>query len=1251
MEGRTKTSGLRKGPHLNFWILCMFIKVCCLPCIFSDCAGTNISLAVYPRDDQTILYGNPLELFCTGEDGYGAEDLEFWLSIGKRLNSTIVNSTTIRLYLEKPDIYVYTFLCINKLTNQTCTSRAAVDTIPPYVTNFNCTSQNLDRLKCTWTRPNTDVSVLNQNLTFLVNGKAVAPCIAERDGNVSSCTWSATEGYPLYRQQIETYFFKLTTCNQLGCIKENFTFDHFSIVKPQRPSNLEVLQNGTHSVVLTWKIPFNMIDLLVGGIEHRIEYQIAEIDDTSYFHKVDASRLPPKNSSYKFELTGLPYAHKEYEVRIYIRPKKAKGEQFWSDYAFKMINTTSEIPQRPPETAAGAFHQMPYDNHRLINIYWSQLWEYEEAGANFTYKVVVWQGKKSETLFPENKSLSYISLINATLDSLQVSVWSQNAVGTSKNYSSLYIPPKVDTDTLTLKSFTKLKHINGTYELSWNKINNIDNYTLFWCELNTTNTCTDHMNITTLQPNISKHSIYLPQPNAYQFAISANNGTKSSGMTWAKCHLAQDQLGLFAYPVTLRRQSVGTNFINLTWNIGCAFPDRFLKGYNIIYCPIIDTNTSCENNKNETIKIFDLNQKSYKVENLLPYRTYLFRIALNTTFGITVQNDTLSDTTLEDTPMEPTDVRIDYITDTTVNISWKPPVQTNGKISTYNIILKSMDGHEPIQKDVEGTVTHFQATGLQYLTNYTAYVQACNYIAKVRCSRSSPYSGLFFRTRIGSPSKIYTPLYNNTLGTIQWSVPRPIDRYQVRILRDDEELSIVNTTNLSIEVKRCEGSVLSYQVRGINFDSDLYHGVLGDPDYVNLPKRDDSFGGRDEYISDWSEKYTVPCGEAGGLTLILIIMAVLTLVGVAYGSLKLYRKIKQMEDIKPVFPNGLSVPEKDLTKYGFGGWSQTNKDEKPSSDEMLLLPSSKTSVSPNSNGLKQNNTSLDNCDASDHTDSTALSNDSRAPIDRQSSLSDNGSDSSLHLEVEQIRGDDNMVQRNGETSTSESESSRESSPYLSDQAFKKNPTSGYVQSVMNPNTGAIQPAPVPFKSPAHQTKTPVQPPSTSYVMAGLSPPIFTTGLMPGNVNSQLPPSGYVRAEDAQARSMNFPKLGPSPTKLFGPESLPTMPNLPPPSKPGVENSYIQLQGMESLPNMKGTVVAEPSVALSKPATSGYVSPGDAVISKHLSHILARTPDSPAILSPDMSPDAYCRFSWSTDPNVDNFNSILVDSPVANAPQN
>ncbi|KAI8433772.1 hypothetical protein MSG28_015747 [Choristoneura fumiferana] len=255
----------------------------------------------------------------------------------------------------------------------------------------------------------------------------------------------------------------MKSCNSMGCIDEDFTIDHFSIVKPDKPTYLKVLRSGPHDVTLKWKIPNNMVDLLPGGIEHRIEYQIPGIDDPSYFRKVDATYLPPKNRSYVFELTDLLSAHREYEVRIYIKPKKAKEEEFWSDYACKIFNTSSERPQRPPEIAAGAFHQMVYKNHRLVNVFWSQLKKYEEAGANFTYKVVVSQGEKTETLFPETKN--YISLVIATLDSLK--------------------------------------------------------------------------------PDVIKYYIDLPQVNTYQFSLSANDGSVSSGMTWAECDMARGQIGLF----------------------------------------------------------------------------------------------------------------------------------------------------------------------------------------------------------------------------------------------------------------------------------------------------------------------------------------------------------------------------------------------------------------------------------------------------------------------------------------------------------------------------------------------------------------------------------------------------------------------------------------------------------------------------------------------------------------------------------
>lgn len=360
-----------------------------------------------------------------------------------------------------------------------------------------------------------------------------------------------------------------------------------------------------------------------------------------------------------------------------------------------------------------------------------------------------------------------------------------------------------------------------------------------------------------------------------------------------------------------------------------------------------------------------------------------------------------------------------------------------------------------------------------------------------------------------------------------------------------------------------------------------------------------------------------------------------------------------MEDIKPVLPNGLGIPEKDISKYTFGGWSPTNKEEKPSSDEMLLLPNTKTTVpSPDMKQKDEN--------SSDQTDSTIISDLSQGPIDRQVSTSDDVSDSSLHIESESKTNDVDSNEIQEENTTSKDiQTSQENSPYFGGESFRRNPTTGYVQSVVNPATGYVQSAPAPVPAPS-SISTPLcmsspQPASTSYVMAGLPPTIFT------NARSQVtnppaPSSGYVLAEDPKHRSItNFSKLGTLPPKSIGPESLPTMPTLPTPAKHSTDNSYIQLQALNSLPSLK-TTVRNP-VPLKPSSSNGYVSPEDGVLNKHLNNMLSagqhrnnmvtagQLAEEPAILDPTMSPEAYCRFSWSTDPANDNLHTLLADTPT------
>lgn len=1208
-------------------------------------------MAVYPEGMIKLLYGQPLEIFCVAEKDT-AENLVFVLG-GKQIESEIVNSTTRRLYIEHLEKEVYTYYCRNNVTNKQCTSRVLVDLPPSNVTDFGCISKNFDELNCTWTSPET-FSITNYSLTFLINGNRVDPCIAKRIGKSRYCSWSTTS-QPRYKQMEDHYYFLLVSCNYFGCNEQNFTIDHFSIVKPDAPEQLKVLSNNTHSVLLQWKIPNNMYDFLPCPIVHRIEYQIAKIDNTAYFRSVDASILPPKNKTYTFLLSNLPYAHMSYEVRIYIKSELATEDKFWSDFTYVLFTTASEKPWRPPDTIAGAFNQALYENKRVIYVYWKQLEEYEEAGANFTYKVVAMQGSKNpQTLHPDkNKSLSYVILNDASLEAIDVSIWSTNAMGSSVNHSHLYIPPKIDTEALKVPSFTKLAYENGTYKLSWVGIKHIDNYTLFWCQHNTTQICAGRMNFTVLNPRLNTHVIDLPRDSRYQFAISANNGSKTSGMTWASCDISKDGIPMYGFPVKVNHDAPGKSFVKITWTMSCTLQEGIITGYLITYCPVLATSNVCDTTfENKSLYyVSDPKQMEINITDLKPYTTYQFTLALNTTYGLkTIENASTGVTTIEDTPTSPRNVAISDVQSDSLVISWDPPIHKNGIIGKYVISNFGQEWkvEKVADKDKNATRRHYKLTGLQGFTNYSFTVQACNSAIR-SCSKPSPHHGIFVRTRIGPPSQLKVPAVKNNPDFLKWEPPEKpggtVDLYQIRRIKDESKPEILNTTNLSYDLIHCEGVDVSetYQVRAVNYDEDPYHGVLADKTEVALPLRHHK--GLLEYPGEWSDPTAVACKSRDGLTMTLILMAIFALIGAMYGSIKLYKRYRKMEDIKPVLPNGLGIPEKDISKYAFGGWNPTNKDDKPSSDEMLLLPNSRTAVSTPE--TKQN--TENNCGSSDHTDSTALSDTSRGPVERQASTSDDGSNSSLHLEVEPVRVDEKNVTHDQESSNSETENSRENSPYFSDKAFKKTP-SGYVQPIVNPASGYVQSAPTPHTSPIAQPAA--QPTSSSYVMAALSPPIFTTGVAPPSVPSQPPASsGYVRPEDAQPKSiMNFPKLGPSPTKVFGSESLPTMPTLPQPVKNAADSSYIQLQSLDALPSHKQPV--RTAVPLKPPASSGYVSPGDAVINKHLNNMLSGGQlEESAILDPTMSPDAYCRFSWSTDPANDNLHSLLADSHTLNSSKN
>lgn len=1255
IHNRTKCSGSRYQCIL--WIWSVFV---CL-CIVSRCVAAgdpSSSVSIDPEGDSYIRLGDKLTIYCIAGPNYNRSHIKITHS-GKELYTIPVNDTTI-MYTETPKEHVRNkiYYCKNKETNQNIVKIVIVASPPKNVLDFKCISLNFEVLNCSWTSPDNIIFTKYKLTQVIRNNTKLQPCIPTQLEKtlLRYCYWNTTS-QPRYRQQDEKLDFILEAHNEFGNNTQNFTINHYSIVKPDPPMNLTNITVTPHRVLLSWQLPININDFLHEGVDHKIEYQIAKIDNKKYFRIVNTSGLWRKASingkyEYKFNLS-LPYAHMLYGVRVYIKPKAAKSDEFWSEFSRVLFYTSSEQPRRPPEMIAGAFDQNPFQDHRILYVYWKQLEEYEEAGANFTYRINVYRETSApRTYWPDkNKSLGYLYLEDESMEALHVEVQSYNEQGSSENSSYLYIPPEKETRSLRLTLFTKLAYENGTYELSWAGIPNVDNYTLFWCHHNTTNICSGRLNFTVLNPNMNKHIINLPRDYRYQFAISANKGSSTSGMVWAKCDISKDGIAMFDFPIRfIDHDAPGTTSVKLKWSMDCTLKEGIINGYNITYCPVIGTSVHCDNTFGSLAPYIINNPKQMEVtvHGLRPYTTYQFTMALNTTYGLKIiENTTVRITTLEYAPTKPMNVKITKVNITSLDISWDPPKHLNGHISKIKYVIYNNDiKMREIKYEDKRSVRsrwHVILDSLYPFTNYSLTLKACN---EGIDACSEPTDPLFVRTKIGPPSKLNTPQYeDNRLSWVPPQIPGgTVDHYQVRILKDAIYETLLNISDTNIKVKSCEGGIQNetYQVRAVNFDEAQHHGALSDASQVILDEEDDNSEVKIlAHFGEWSNESPVYCTGRDNLYLLFIIMGIIAVIAMACAVLKTYKKIKKMGDIKPEFPKGLFVPEKDMTKYPFTGLYPSEKDEKPMSDAILLLPNTKSTVS----SPEIQNTD-NNCGSSDHTDSTALSDGSHGPIERQSSTSDDGSQTSLRLVVEPHKDDNTNIADQEEvasSSNSDSSSSSNNSPYFGDNTFKKNMVTGYVQPVVSPVTGYVQTVPTPFK--AVPQKPVVQPTTSSYVMAGLPPPIFSVG---GGTSQPQPPSGYVRAEDLQARSaLQFPKLGPS---VFGSESLPTMPFLPTPTKQGADSSYIQLQSLDALPSHKPNV--RNTVPLKPPVSSGYVSPGDAVINKHLSNIISGTqPEESAILDPTMSPDAYCRFSWSTDPANDNLHSILASSPTTNPSKN
>ena len=198
----------------------------------------------------------------------------------------------------------------------------------------------------------------------------------------------------------------------------------------------------------------------------------------------------------------------------------------------------------------------------------------------------------------------------------------------------------------------------------------------------------------------------------------------------------------------------------------------------------------------------------------LPFTMYAYRIVVENGAGESV-GPLANFTTPQAPPEFVAAPRVTTLSSASLNISWQPPAQPNGVLTSY--ILKRYRGGEPvlIVADLSPDVLHYADDGLSPFTEYSYTVTACTVGG---CTESLPMNGTTdeaIADGLVTPSGIAS---GSASIVIAWGIPAYPNGVIHRYLLYRDELQNGNvsvSTNLSSFVLVYEGLDTSYEDVGL----------------------------------------------------------------------------------------------------------------------------------------------------------------------------------------------------------------------------------------------------------------------------------------------------------------------------------------------------------------------------------------------------------------------------------------------------
>ncbi|KAI8509923.1 hypothetical protein Bbelb_123510 [Branchiostoma belcheri] len=276
---------------------------------------------------------------------------------------------------------------------------------------------------------------------------------------------------------------------------------------------------------------------------------------------------------------------------------------------------------------------------------------------------------------------------------------------------------------------------DGNITLAWQppaEIGGIEQYTVFWCELETDTTCRggneNGLSVPGTYTETTMIGSWLPF-SRYRFTVraltSAGQGPPSDNTYKYTVEGVPS-----SPPTNVNAQAENATTLMVSW---LPVPLTNRRGLITAYNLYITCMQNFQGTTLIAVKVANDSQLAHSlVPDLKPFTWYSVRVSARTVVGEGNKSEPVFGTTKQSAPSGPPEnVTITNITTNSFVISWSPPEHPNGIILHYNIRLKNkVMGF--------GNQTEGSLWGLKDGTNYSVQVQACTGAEESPCGPYSP---------------------------------------------------------------------------------------------------------------------------------------------------------------------------------------------------------------------------------------------------------------------------------------------------------------------------------------------------------------------------------------------------------------------------------------------------------------------------------------------------------------------------------